>query len=87
MMVDAALYAGLGGMSWRYVQGDFEDADFSLRLAGEGRTRLYVPEVSLYHLEAQSYPPAARAANRRYNRWLFTRLWEEALEERAVRPS
>ena len=87
MMVDAALYAGLGGMSWRYVQGDFEDADFSLRLAKDRRTCLYVPEVSLYHLEAQSYPPAARAANRRYNRWLFTRLWEEALEERAVRPS
>jgi len=87
MMVDAVLYAGLGGMSWRYVQGDFEDADFSLRLAKDRRTCLYVPEVSLYHLEAQSYPPAARAANRRYNRWLFTRLWGETLEERAVRPS
>jgi len=83
LMVDAALYAELGGMSWRYVQGEFEDADFSLRLAREGRPCLYVPDVSLYHLETQSYRPEARAAIRRYNRWLFSRLWGEALQERA----
>ncbi len=87
LMVDAALYTELGGMSWCYVQGDYEDADFSLRLAREGRTCLYVAAVSLYHLEAQSYPPAARAANERYNRWLFGRLWGKALEEPALTPS
>jgi len=81
MMTDAALYRELAGMSWIYVQGDYEDADFCMRLARTGRQCLYAPEVALYHLEGQSYPSEARAANRRYNRWLFSRSWSDVIEE------
>jgi GT2 family glycosyltransferase len=79
LLTDRQLYRELGGMSWMYVKGEYEDADFCLRLAGAGRECRYVPEVALHHLEAQSYPPAARAANRRYNRWLFSRTWHAVL--------
>ena len=83
-MTDASLYRHHGGMSWEYVQGDYEDADLCLRMAREGRHSVYVPEVSLYHLEAQSYSADARAANREYNRWLFGRTWAEELQELPV---
>ncbi len=81
LMIDRALFGRLGGMSWTYVQGDYEDADLCLRLAQEDLDSLYAPEVSLFHLEGQSYPPETRAVNRRYNRWLFSRAWDATLEE------
>jgi GT2 family glycosyltransferase len=79
LMVDAAAYRELDGMRPMYVQGDYEDADFCLRVRESGRECLYVPDVTLVHLEAQSYAPEARAQNRRYNRWLFSREWERLL--------
>lgn len=80
LMVDAGLYRNLGGMSWLYVQGDYEDTDLCMRLAEAGYRSWYAPEVELYHLEGQSYAAESRTANRRYNRWLHTRLWGERIE-------
>ena len=79
LMADAAVYRELEGMRPMYVQGDYEDADLCLRMRESGRQCLYAPDVVLNHLEAQSYSPEARAQNRRYNRWLFTREWGETI--------
>jgi len=81
MMIEATLFDDVGGMSWDYVQGDYEDVDFCMRLAEAGRHVRYVPAIELYHLEGLSYVSDERAANRRYNRWLFSRLWGERLEK------
>ena len=78
-MVDADLYERVGGLSGTYVQGDYEDSDLCLRLRDAGRTNWYLPQVQLYHLEAQSYPSALRNLNREYNRWLFNETWSEII--------
>ena len=80
LLCDARAYREVGGMSWMYVQGDYEDADLCMRLAEAGRTIRYAADIELYHLEGQSYASEERPANRRYNRWLHTRLWRERLE-------
>jgi GT2 family glycosyltransferase len=81
LMVDAHLFRDVGGLSDVYVQGDSEDSDLCLRLREAGRSNRYVPEVQLYHLEAQSYPSALRNLNREYNRWLFNELWSTEIEQ------
>jgi O-antigen biosynthesis protein len=80
LMIDAALYRRLGGLSGTYVQGDFEDSDLCLRLAEAGYENWYVPFVELYHLEGQSYPLPLRQLTTRYNRWLHTYLWGQQIE-------
>jgi len=81
MMIDRELYESVGGLPHVYVQGGYEDSHLCLRLMEEGRRNWYVPEVELYHLEAQSYVPTShRPRYTRYNAWLQTRLWEDRLQ-------
>jgi O-antigen biosynthesis protein len=75
LMIDAELYAEVGGLSGVYIQGDYEDSDLCLRLSEAGRENWYFPGVALYHLEGQSYPTPARQVNYEYNRWLFNEIW------------
>jgi len=84
LMVDADLYKRVGGLSGTYVQGDYEDSDLCLRLRNAGRTNWYLPQVQLYHLEAQSYPSALRNLNREYNRWLFNETWSDVIAAMAA---
>jgi len=81
LMVDADLFHAVGGLSGGYVQGDYEDSDLCMRLWKAGRKNWYLPQVRLYHLEAQSYPSKAREMNRQYNRWLFNETWSDVIEE------
>jgi GT2 family glycosyltransferase len=78
LMVDRALYSGVGGLNEGYVQGGYEDSDLCLRLLADGKHNWYVADVELYHLEAQSLPVEIRLANR-YNAWLQTHLWSEEI--------
>jgi GT2 family glycosyltransferase len=80
LMIRRELYAELGGLRGAYVQGDYEDTDLCLRLREAGLDSWYLPEVELYHLEGQSYDLETRQAMSRYNVWLHTRLWNEAIE-------
>lgn len=80
MMVDRDLYTDMGGLSTAYVQGDYEDSDFCLRLAERGKATWYLPSVELYHLEAQSYPSVLRTQTTGYNQWLHTHLWGDDIE-------
>jgi len=79
MMVAAGLYAKLGGLSGDYVQGDFEDSEFCLRLLEAGRQNWYFANVALYHLEASSYDPERRRLHDGFNRWLHTDRWADRL--------
>jgi GT2 family glycosyltransferase len=78
-MVARDLYTKLGGLSGDYVQGDFEDSEFCLRLLEAGRQNWYFADVTLYHLEASSYDPERRRVHDGFNRWLHTHLWGDRL--------
>jgi len=80
LMTDAAVYERLGGLRGLYVQGDYEDSDFCLRLREAGLACWYMPQVELYHLEGQSFSSPTREASADYNRWLHTCLWHETIE-------
>jgi O-antigen biosynthesis protein len=80
MMVDRDLYERVGGLPLHYVQGDYEDSELCLRFADAGRQNWYLPSVELYHLEGQSYVPAARRVPSEYNMWLHSSIWGEQIE-------
>ena len=80
MMIDRELYREFDGLSFQYVQGDYEDFDLCLRLREAGRDNWYVPDAELYHLEGQSYSPSLRGPANRYNQWLHTHVWKERIE-------
>jgi len=81
LMIDAELFRSLGGLRGIYVRGDYEDSDLCLRLREQGRESWYLADVELYHLEGQSYPTPERAAASRYNQWLHSDVWHEAIRE------
>jgi GT2 family glycosyltransferase len=81
MMIDRGLYEELGGLSGRYVRGDYEDFDICMQLIERGRTNWYLPDAELYHLEGQSYSPSVRIPANTYNVWLHTHLWGEKIAE------
>jgi O-antigen biosynthesis protein len=80
LMIERELYERVGGLSSSYVQGDYEDSDLCLRLAEMGRKSWYLPTVTLYHLEGQSYPSTERQLVSEFNKWLHTSMWRDVLE-------
>ena len=80
-MIAREHYERLGGLRGIFVRGDYEDFDLCLRLSEEGRDSWYVPDVELYHLEAQSYTADLRAPANRYNMWLHTHIWGERIAD------
>jgi O-antigen biosynthesis protein len=81
MLIDTELFHSLGGLRGIYVRGDYEDTDLCLRLREQGREAWYLADVELYHLEGQSYPTPERAAASRYNQWLHSDRWRDAIGE------
>jgi GT2 family glycosyltransferase len=79
LMIDRELYTEFGGLQGAYVQGDYEDSDLCLQLSEKGYENWYTPIAELYHLEGQSYQPAARRPANRYNMWLHSHLWGERI--------
>jgi GT2 family glycosyltransferase len=86
LLISRELYQAIGGLRAVYVQGDFEDSDLCLRLLREGFENWYLPEAELYHLEGQSYAAPLRRLTSRYNAWLHTRYWADAIAETAEEP-
>jgi GT2 family glycosyltransferase len=83
-LVDRGLLAEAGGLSTAYVIGDFEDSDLCLRLAGQGRRCHYFGETVLYHVERASirrHPVYAETPAVRYNGWLHSHRWADAIAE------
>lgn len=81
MMVSTNLYRSLGGLGGTYIQGDYEDSDFCLKLVESGRKNWYLPQVELYHLEGLSYPAPLRLMGRKFNAWVQTQLWGDLIDE------
>jgi GT2 family glycosyltransferase len=81
LMVSRTRFESAGGFDQGYVQGDFEDMDFCLRLLKAGYENWYEPTVELYHLEEVSYPPIARRLQFGYNRWLLACRWAPVISK------
>jgi GT2 family glycosyltransferase len=81
LMVSRTRFESAGGFDQGYVQGDFEDMDFCLRLLKAGYENWYEPTVELYHLEGVSYPPIARRLQFGYNRWLLACRWAPVISK------
>jgi GT2 family glycosyltransferase len=73
LMIDAALFAELGGFQTEYRAAEYEGSDLSHRLAEIGCHPRYVPEAELYRLEGLGAAP--EVLGERYARWLHHRLW------------
>jgi GT2 family glycosyltransferase len=73
LMIDAAMFGELGGLSSEYALAEYEGSDLSHRLAAAGRHLRFVPEAELYRLEGLGAAP--EALGERYARWLHDRLW------------
>lgn len=85
LMIGYPLFHELGGFSNSFVRGGCEDSDLCLRLFEKRRQNWYLPEVELYHLEAQSFPfSEQRALVTQYNTWLQTRLRAGRLQARGI---
>jgi GT2 family glycosyltransferase len=84
LLIDAALYQEVGGLSEDYIIGDFEDSDLCLRLREVGRRNWLVPRVTLYHLERQSQAVAGNPTWRTnltlYNCWVHHQRWNDTIE-------
>lgn len=83
LMVDRRVFRAVGGISEDYVVGDFEDSDFSLRLAAAGCELWYEPAAELYHYERESITRNASYADTaacRFNQHIHTRRWRNQLQ-------
>jgi GT2 family glycosyltransferase len=81
LLLSVELWREMGGLRGTFIQGDFEDSDLCLRIAAHGRDCWYLPDVELYHLEGQSYPTHMRQLTSRFNTWLHTHFWDDAITD------
>jgi GT2 family glycosyltransferase len=83
MMVSKELYEAVGGFSEDFIQADFEDSDFCLKLRAQSLGSYVLHDVELYHLERQSVPSAGKATLHRartfVNAWIHTSRWGSVL--------
>lgn len=82
MLLDKALYERVQGFDTGYIHGYYEDADLCLRLAGAGAEVVVDPRLAFWHYEGKGsagHPTGPGA--RLYNRWRFTRRWDERLRQ------
>jgi GT2 family glycosyltransferase len=79
MMVSADQFRSVGGLSESYIQADFEDSDFCLKLRERDIGSYVLHDVELYHLERQSVSAAGKAPHRSartfVNAWIHANRW------------
>jgi len=83
IVMPRALFMEIGGFDDAYVIGDYEDSDLCLKIARAGLGIVYVPSVSLYHLERQSISKSldyTRGVASQHNSWLQTKRWDAQIE-------
>ncbi|MGM0831829.1 MAG: glycosyltransferase family 2 protein [Pseudomonadota bacterium] len=84
VIMQRSLYDQLGGLDEGYLIGDFEDSDLCLKVLSEGYQLGYVPEVSLVHLERQSFSSLGDTSFRtlvvRFNAWRHTKRWGKQIQ-------
>jgi GT2 family glycosyltransferase len=83
IVMPRALFMEVGGFDDAYVIGDYEDSDLCLKIARAGLGIVYVPSVSLYHLERQSISKSldyTRGVASQHNSWLQTKRWDGQID-------
>lgn len=84
LLGDRAEVATLGGFSEDYLIGDFEDSDLCLKMQAAGRAIGVCPDITLTHLERQSFGPHGSGDFRTrvmlFNAWLHQDRWRRAIE-------
>ena len=53
-MLSKKEYLAVDGLDDKYIVGDFQDSDFSLKLRARNKRLYLVPAAKLWHLERQS---------------------------------
>ncbi len=85
MLIDRAVFEGVGGWDERYLLADFEDSDLCIRLYNKGLCSRYEPSATLWHLEGQSRVAVSGDNWRQnvtyYNCWQQTNRWKSVIEE------
>jgi len=81
MCMSKHTYRKLGGFSFDYIIGDFEDSDICLVAHKMGAAILIDLDTVMVHLEKQSYPESTRSAITRYNCYHHTNKWKIFIEE------
>ena len=84
---DRAWYEALGGFTEDYIFGHYEDADLCLKSLQRG-TVSWMHDLRLWHLEGKGstrLPPHEGGSI--VNRWLFSKLWAETIEDGLCGPN
>lgn len=80
-------FDAVGGWCTDYLIGDFEDSDLCFRIAEQGLSVAYLPEVELVHMERQSVPKMGEADFRQWvtllNATLYNTRWSARLKDMA----
>ncbi len=79
LLLDRSTYDTVGGLDEGFLIGDFEDSDLCLKVRQLGLDVVMVTDVTLIHLERQSFQQIGleqfREQVARYNAWRHDRRW------------
>ncbi|WP_336489402.1 glycosyltransferase family 2 protein [Methylobacterium nigriterrae] len=85
MLLRRTDFETVGMLDDEFLIGDFEDSDLCLKLREMGREIVLVRDVSLVHLERQSFQLIGGGSFRervvRYNAWRHQRRWSEKITD------
>jgi GT2 family glycosyltransferase len=84
LMVQRAVFAGLGGFDQRYAPAYFEDTDLCFRLRRMGLKTLYQPAARVVHHEGISHGRDTAVGIKSYqarNRRIFMDVWADVLAQ------
>ena len=77
----------LGGFTWDYVFGHYEDADLCLKSLQAG-TAPWIQDLRLWHLEGKgSHRLPIHEGGNMVNRWLLTSRWGEMIKQGLLGPA
>ncbi|WP_181017458.1 glycosyltransferase [Methylobacterium sp. V23] len=85
VMLDRSVYEAIGKLDEEFLIGDFEDSDLCLKVRQAGYQVALVQDVSLVHLERQSFRDIGANIFRervvRYNAWRHEGRWSEEIKD------
>ena len=83
MLMSKETFEAVGGFDQNYLVGDFEDSDICLKVRALGRIITLVEDVSIVHLERQSFSGVGEPDFRQkivyYNLYRHEKTWGEAI--------
>ncbi len=84
LLIRRATYDRVGGLDEGFLIGDFEDSDLCLKVRDLGLEVVLVRDVSIVHLERQSFSAIGTDSFRdrvaRFNAWRHNNRWKSVIE-------